>query len=100
MFAAVIALKAYSVTHKRDQFRRHFTISTSSCHSNCSAQATMEMFEAGKPRVVEPGVPTWYNLPWSEKIVMCLSKPALPVEGYAVSHVVTDYGRTLRLGFS
>lgn len=26
-------------------------------------------------------IPTWYNLPWSEKIVMCLSKPALPVEG-------------------
>ena len=22
--------------------------------------------------------PTWYNLPWSEKIVMCLSYPALP----------------------
>lgn len=24
-------------------------------------------------------VPTWYNLPVSEKMVICLSKPALPV---------------------
>ena len=32
-------------------------------------------------------VPTWYNLPWSEKIVICLSYPALPVFEVSVTAV-------------
>lgn len=55
------------------------------------------MLEAKGNRVGGFIAPTWYNLPCSEKIVMCLSKPALPVQKSSVS---CDGSKDFNAGFS
>lgn len=68
MLAAVIALKAYS--------------ETSQLSARCLSRLGGQMY-LGVSRTVSTAavhhIPTWYNLPCSEKMVMCRSYPALPV---------------------
>lgn len=81
MFAAVIALKAYSVDTLEDQLLCY--ISGLSRHeSRCSdvdsfARCCCTAIGDGESWRLAGGffIPTWYNLPCSEKIVMCLSMP-------------------------
>lgn len=71
IFAAVIALKAYS-----EKISRQLKGKTAKKdpETRCSFETTCSQLQAFGGECV----PTWYNLPCSEKIVMCLSNPEAP----------------------
>jgi hypothetical protein len=74
IFAAVMALKAYSNFQQSALFSRALIA--------FAAMSNDEGWDREREKTGVPSkndIPTWYRRPWSEKMVICLSYPALPI---------------------
>lgn len=80
MFAAVIALKAYSIKRERGFVSSH-AVRYRLLLAKPYRILNVVTWAFGAEGIVVGGVaiPTWYNLPCSEKIVMCLSMPVAEI---------------------
>jgi hypothetical protein len=88
IFAAVMALKAYSNFQQSALFSRALIA--------FAAMSNDEGWDREREKTGVPSkndIPTWYRRPWSEKMVICLSYPALP-DMIAVCDIITQEKKT------